>query len=156
MAVGHHLCVVFKACFFLLGHRITKNFARYLKWRVSERTLCKAILGVGEIPYISRIHTAYIGVLYLHFRYLKCLVTEPSFLGRVYLYIYIYVCVYTWLSTSFFCGCLMFLCGWHGWGFVEDLKNSTDFGNDELSHAKKPSYFPLYWLVNRDPYNGLS
>ena len=20
---------------------------------------------------------------------------------------------------------------------------------------KKPSYFPLYWLVNRDPYNGL-
>ena len=20
---------------------------------------------------------------------------------------------------------------------------------------KKPSYFPLYWLVNRDPHNGL-
>ena len=20
---------------------------------------------------------------------------------------------------------------------------------------KKPSYFPLYWLVNRDPYNGV-
>ena len=20
---------------------------------------------------------------------------------------------------------------------------------------KKPSYFPLYWLLNRDPYNGL-
>ena len=20
---------------------------------------------------------------------------------------------------------------------------------------KKPSHFPLYWLVNRDPYNGL-
>ena len=20
---------------------------------------------------------------------------------------------------------------------------------------KKPSYFPLYWFVNRDPYNGL-
>ena len=20
---------------------------------------------------------------------------------------------------------------------------------------KKPSYFPLYWMVNRDPYNGL-
>ena len=20
---------------------------------------------------------------------------------------------------------------------------------------KKPSYFPLYWLFNRDPYNGL-
>ena len=24
-----------------------------------------------------------------------------------------------------------------------------------LSHAKNPCYFPLYWLVNRDPYNGL-
>ena len=23
-----------------------------------------------------------------------------------------------------------------------------------LSHEKKPSYFPLYWLVNRDPYSG--
>ena len=23
------------------------------------------------------------------------------------------------------------------------------------SHKKKTSYFPLYWLVNRDPYNGL-
>ena len=21
--------------------------------------------------------------------------------------------------------------------------------------GKKPSYFPLYWMVNRDPYNGL-
>ena len=21
--------------------------------------------------------------------------------------------------------------------------------------TKKPSYFPLYWIVNRDPYNGL-
>ena len=27
-------------------------------------------------PYISRIHTAYIGE-YLYFRYLKCLVTKP-------------------------------------------------------------------------------
>ena len=25
----------------------------------------------------------------------------------------------------------------------------------DMSHEKKPSYFPLYWLVNRDPYNGL-
>ena len=26
-----------------------------------------------------------------------------------------------------------------------------------MSHGlrKKPSYFPLYWLVNSDPYNGL-
>ena len=27
--------------------------------------------------------------------------------------------------------------------------------NFHLSHEKKPSYFPLYWLVNRDPYSGL-
>ena len=25
--------------------------------------------------------------------------------------------------------------------------------NVELSHEKNPCYFPLYWLVNRDPYN---
>ena len=25
----------------------------------------------------------------------------------------------------------------------------------QLSHEKKNSYFPLYWMVNRDPYNGL-
>ena len=24
-----------------------------------------------------------------------------------------------------------------------------------LSHEKNPYYFPLYWLVNRNPYNGL-
>ena len=24
-----------------------------------------------------------------------------------------------------------------------------------MSHKRKPSYFPLYWLVNRDPYNAL-
>ena len=24
-----------------------------------------------------------------------------------------------------------------------------------MSHEKKPYYFPLCWLVNRDPYNGL-
>ena len=24
-----------------------------------------------------------------------------------------------------------------------------------MSHEKNPYYFPLYWLVNRDPYNGL-
>ena len=23
-----------------------------------------------------------------------------------------------------------------------------------LSHEKNPYYFPLYWLVNKDPYNG--
>ena len=26
---------------------------------------------------------------------------------------------------------------------------------DKVSHEQKPSYFPLYWLVNRDPYDGL-
>ena len=35
--------------------------------------LIRLFLGWG-FPYISRIHTAYIGVSYLHFRYLKCLV----------------------------------------------------------------------------------
>ena len=31
------------------------------------------------------------------------------------------------------------------------------FDFDHCSHEprKKPSYFPLDWLVNRDPYNGL-
>ena len=24
-----------------------------------------------------------------------------------------------------------------------------------IEPRKKPSYFPLYWMVNRDPYNGL-
>ena len=24
-----------------------------------------------------------------------------------------------------------------------------------MGTTKKPSYFPLYWLVNRDPYGGL-
>ena len=25
--------------------------------------------------------------------------------------------------------------------------------DEQLSHEKNPYYFPLYWLVNRDPYN---
>ena len=49
----------------------TKNF-RYLKWRNPEPYF-RLFWGWG-FPYISRIHTAYIGVSYLHFRYLKCLV----------------------------------------------------------------------------------
>ena len=24
-----------------------------------------------------------------------------------------------------------------------------------MSHEKDPSYFPLHWLFNRDPYDGL-
>ena len=37
-------------------------------------------------PYISRIHTAYIGVSYLHFRYLKCLVIlgHPRFPFQIF------------------------------------------------------------------------
>ena len=26
---------------------------------------------------------------------------------------------------------------------------------EPVEPRKKPSYFPLYWLFNRDPYNGL-
>jgi len=25
----------------------------------------------------------------------------------------------------------------------------------QMSHTQKPSYFPVYWLVNKDPCNGL-
>ena len=42
----------------MLTLHITNHF-KYLKWRYS--TLFTAILGVGKLPYISRIHTAYIG-----------------------------------------------------------------------------------------------
>ena len=45
---------------------------------------------------------------------------------------------------------------------VFDGKNWAAQGPEDIrfvgkSHEprKKPSYFPLYWLVNRDPYNGL-
>ena len=44
---------------FPMGIRVTKNF-RYLKWRVSW-SLFTAILRMGKLAYISRIHTAYIG-----------------------------------------------------------------------------------------------
>ncbi len=35
--------------------------------------------------------------------------------------------------------------------------NSNPMSHEKNRHEprKKPSYFPLYWLVNRDPYNGL-
>ena len=33
--------------------------------------------------------------------------------------------------------------------------NSHSFQIKTSEPRKKPSYFPLYWLVNRDPYNGL-
>jgi len=34
-------------------------------------------------------------------------------------------------------------------------KMSALFPTPHLSHEKNPYYFPLYWLVNKDPYNGL-
>ena len=52
------------------GVIITKNF-RYL---MEVLNLLRLFWG-WVFPYISHIHTAYIGVSYLHFRYLKCLVT---------------------------------------------------------------------------------
>ncbi len=51
---------------------ITRNF-RYLKWRVSKSLYFRLFWG-WVFPYISRIHTAYIDVSYLPFRYLKSLV----------------------------------------------------------------------------------
>ena len=38
-------------------------------------------LGVGKLPYISRIHTAYIGE-YLHFGYLKSLVSTTAVISH--------------------------------------------------------------------------
>ena len=32
----------------------------------------------------------------------------------------------------------------------------SELGYKQLSHEKNPYYFPLYWLVHKDPYNGLS
>ena len=37
---------------------------------------------------------------------------------------------------------------------VDRQKQSGNLLECEMSHEKKNSYFPLYWLVNRDPYNG--
>ena len=37
--------------------------------------------------------------------------------------------------------------------FSEKAVKSGSFVTPEP--RKKPSYFPLYWLVNRDPYSGL-
>ena len=41
--------------------------------------------------------------------------------------------------------------------FPESDSRNDSFYNEEihLSHEKKPSYFPLFWLVNKDSYNGL-
>ena len=33
----------------------------------------------------------------------------------------------------------------------DTFSNSSNF----RGHEKKPSYFPLYWWFNRDPYRGL-
>ena len=37
----------------------------------------------------------------------------------------------------------------------EYLEESPSVNLGQLSHEKNPYYFPLYWLVNRDPYNGV-
>ena len=57
--------------------------------------------------------------------------------------IYIYTCICIW-------GCVLLLVQpWHtSSGFKRNI-------NNQISHDKKPSYFPLYWLFNRSPYNGL-
>ena len=33
--------------------------------------------------------------------------------------------------------------------------NDRNLQNHQMSHEKNPYYFLLYWMVNRDPYNGL-
>ena len=38
--------------------------------------------------------------------------------------------------------------------WYEGLSNGLD-NQKTIEPRKKPSYFPLYWMVNRDPYNGL-
>ena len=38
--------------------------------------------------------------------------------------------------------------------YVPKFTHETGF-QTLLSHEKNPYSFPLYWLVNRDPYNGL-
>ena len=35
------------------------------------------------------------------------------------------------------------------------LRNRHEGGTTFEPRKKKPYYFPLYWLVYRDPYNGL-
>ena len=36
-------------------------------------------------------------------------------------------------------------------GFFVD-GDFLEMASDNMSHEKKTSYFPFYWLVNRDPY----
>ena len=40
---------------------------------------------------------------------------------------------------------------------IPAVKQTKTFGNNQIkmSWATKKKYFPLYWLVNRDPCNGL-
>ena len=41
-------------------------------------------------------------------------------------------------------------------GCVQDIKvNKKNLKQIQVSHEKKTLYFPLYWLVNRDPYIGV-
>ena len=38
---------------------------------------------------------------------------------------------------------------------VNDIYHISKIIRHDVSNEKNPSYFPLYWLFNRDPYNGL-
>ena len=47
------------------------------------------------------------------------------------------------------------LCGGKGFHIADDLRFGRFFAHIKLSHEQNLYYFPLYWLVNKDPYNGL-
>ena len=78
-------------------------------------------------------------------------------------YMYIYKVMQLFLGASIACIGIgiegLGHCVQLGWWF----QISFIWGNDpiwlayhmfQMSHEKKPSYFPLYWLVTRDPYSG--
>ena len=39
--------------------------------------------------------------------------------------------------------------------WYSNRSNPAGISNINWDYEKETSYFPLYWLVNRDPYNGL-
>ena len=41
------------------------------------------------------------------------------------------------------------------WQMIRFSSGSAETSKCQMSHEKNPYYFPLYWLVYRDPYNGL-
>ena len=38
---------------------------------------------------------------------------------------------------------------------IQSNESQSSLVKTTYEPRKKPSYFPLYWMVNRDPYNGL-